>query len=156
MKSVNNQIDQFVEFQRKNLEPVQHLGNLYAEAFERVARKNYDMMGDLVDFTVQQVQLPVGKSHPQEIYEAQSERTRAFAEMLNSRTVEYMELAGEIGEMMAQGVSQAADQTAERTRNVVATVSDTAAEKAQQAAAKAEEGATRTRRAAQRKEKDAA
>lgn len=100
MKSVN---EQFAEMQKKtleSLEPVQNMNSLAAEAFERIARKNYDLMGDLVDYAVSQVKMPAAESNMQDVYEARIAQTKAFAEKVNERAAEYVALAGELGEMV--------------------------------------------------------
>ena len=69
MKPVN---EQFAEMQKKtleSLEPMQNMNAVAAEAFERIARKNYDLMGDLVDYAVAQVKAPVDPTKPQDAYE---------------------------------------------------------------------------------------
>ena len=70
-----------------------------AEAFERIARKNYDLMGDLVDYAVAQVKTPADMTNFQEAYEQRVAETKVFAEKLNARTAEYVALAGELGDM---------------------------------------------------------
>ena len=70
-----------------------------AEAFERIARKNYDLMGDLVDYAVVQVKTPANMTNFQEAFEQRVAETKAFAEKLNARTAEYVALAGELGDM---------------------------------------------------------
>ena len=57
---------------QKNLEPVQEMNSVAMQAFERIARKNYELMGDLVEYAVAQVQIPQGKATAQEVYEHQS------------------------------------------------------------------------------------
>jgi len=91
---------QFVELQKK-MEPMQEMNSVALLAFERIARKNYELMGDLVDFAVAQVQIPQGKSSAQEVFEKQSAEAKAFAEKVNARAAEYMELAGELGGMVS-------------------------------------------------------
>ncbi len=99
MKPVN---EQFAEMQKKSLEslePLQNMNAVAAEAFERIARKNYDLMGDLVDYAVAQVKTPANATNVQEAYEQQVAETKAFAEKVNARASEYVALAGELGEM---------------------------------------------------------
>lgn len=110
MKNVN---EQFAEMQKKtleSLEPVQNMNSVAAEAFERIARKNYDLMGDLVDYAVAQVKMPAGETNLQEVYDQRVADTKAFAEKVNERAAEYVALAGELGEMVtanAAGDSEA-------------------------------------------------
>ena len=99
MKSVNKP---FADMQKKTLEglePLQNMNAVAAEAFERIARKNYDLMGDLVDYAVAQVKTPANTTNFQEAYEQRVAETKAFAEELNARTTEYVALAGEMGDM---------------------------------------------------------
>ncbi len=99
MKSVN---EQFAEMQKKtleSLEPVKNMNAVAAEAFERIARKNYDLMGDLVDYAVAQVKTPATAKNLQEAYEQRVAETKAFAEKVNARAAEYVALAGELGEL---------------------------------------------------------
>ena len=69
------------------------------EAYERIARKNFDLMGDLVDYAVAQVKTPANTTNPQEAYEQCVAETKAFAEKINARAAEYAALAGELGEL---------------------------------------------------------
>ncbi|NND91023.1 MAG: phasin family protein [Granulosicoccus sp.] len=100
MKSVN---EQFAEMQKKtldSLEPVKNMNSVAAEAFERIARKNYDLMGDLVDYAVAQVKMPSTEANLQDVYEKRVADTKAFAEKVNERAAEYVALAGELGELV--------------------------------------------------------
>ncbi|MGQ7844322.1 phasin family protein [Granulosicoccus sp. 3-233] len=108
MKTVN---EQFAEMQKKtleNLEPVQNMNTLAAQAFERIARKNYDLMGDLVDYAVSQVKVPANPNNLQEVYEQKVAETKAFAEKVNERAKEYVALAGELGEMAQSKAAESA------------------------------------------------
>ncbi len=49
MKTVNEQIAEMQKKTLESLEPMQNMNTVAAEAFERIARKNYDLMGDLVE-----------------------------------------------------------------------------------------------------------
>jgi hypothetical protein len=100
MKDFNEQYSAI----QKNLEPMKEMNSVAVQAFERIARKNYELMGDLVDFAVAQVQIPQGKATAQEVYERQSAEAKAFAEKVNTRAAEYMELAGELGNMVSSTV----------------------------------------------------
>ena len=100
MKPIN---EQFAEMQKKtleSLEPMQNLNAVTAEAFECIARKNYDLMGDLVDYSVAQVKTPANTTNPQEVHEQRVAETKAFAEKINARAAEYVALAGEMGDMI--------------------------------------------------------
>ena len=99
MKSVNKQFAEMQKKTLKSLEPMQNMNAVAAEAFERIARKNYELMGDLVDYAVAQVKTPANTTDLQEIYEQRVAETKAFSEKVNARAAEYVELAGELGEL---------------------------------------------------------
>ena len=109
MKSVNEQLAEMQKKTMESLEPMQNMSNVAAEAFERIARKNYDLMGDLVDYAVSQVKVPDSKADIQEVYEMRVAETKAFADKVNARAAEYVELAGELGEMASSSAAPAAD-----------------------------------------------
>lgn len=105
MKSVN---DQFAEMQKKTMEslgPMQNMNTVAAEAFERIARKNYDLMGDLVEYAVAQVKMPSAEADIHQMYEKRVADTKAFADKVNARAAEYVVLAGELGEMVSANSS---------------------------------------------------
>jgi len=109
MKTVDQQ---FAEMQKKtleSLEPMQNMNTVAAQAFERIARKNYDLMGDLMEYAVAQVKVPQPDANMQEVYEQRVAETKAFADKVNERAAEYVALVGELGEMAKPGgVSPAA------------------------------------------------
>ena len=108
MKSVN---EQFAEMQKKtleSLEPMQNMNNVAAEAFEKIARKNYDLMGDLVDYAVAQVKMPEGEADVKTVYDHRVAETKAFAEKVNARAAEYVALAGELGDMVKTTAAESA------------------------------------------------
>ena len=92
MKSVNEQFEEMQKKTLESLEPMQSLNSVAAEAFEKIARKNYDLMGDLVDYAVAQVKLPDAKSDIKDVYEQRVADTKAFADKVNARAAEYVEL----------------------------------------------------------------
>ncbi|MFK8082759.1 MAG: hypothetical protein AB8B97_20965 [Granulosicoccus sp.] len=105
MKSVN---EQFAEMQKKtmeSLEPMQNMNTVAAQAFERIARKNYDLMGDLMEYAVAQVKMPEGEVNVQQVYEQRVAETKAFADKVNERAAEYVALAGELGDMVSSSAS---------------------------------------------------
>ncbi|MFK7993196.1 MAG: phasin family protein [Granulosicoccus sp.] len=129
MKSVN---EQFAEMQKKtmeSLEPIQNLNTVAAQAFERIARKNYDLMGDLVDYAVTQVKLPAGEADVQQVYEQRVADTKAFAEKVNERAAEYVALAGELGDMVTTSASPSTQATKPAAKKKAPVAKKTAAKK---------------------------
>lgn len=101
MKTVNEQLAEMQKKTLESFEPMQNMNSVAAEAFERIARKNYDLMGDLVDYAVSQVKVPAGEINPQNVYDQRVAETKAFADKVNERAAEYVALAGELGEMVS-------------------------------------------------------
>ncbi len=58
-QSYNDRFNQITDMQAKGLEPLRIFGGLAAEALEHMTRKNYEVMGDFVEFTVSQAKLPI-------------------------------------------------------------------------------------------------
>lgn len=105
MKSVNEQLADMQKKTLESLEPMQNMNSVAAEAFERIARKNYDLMGDLVDYAVAQVKIPESEANLQDVYEQRIADTKAFADKVNERAAEYVALAGELGDMVSSSVA---------------------------------------------------
>ncbi len=89
-------IEKFADLQQQGLEPVRELTALAVETFEKVARKNYALYGDILEFTVSQARLPLDVQEPRELFERQVASGRAFAELLAERAEEYAELGREL------------------------------------------------------------
>lgn len=109
MTTVNDQISQFFSFQKEALEPVRAFNGFAAETFERVSRQNYAVLGDFLNFAVEQARLPGKSADASEYFARQLEYSRAFGEQLVRRTQEYLEIAGSFQAKAAQ-VTAAAKQ----------------------------------------------
>lgn len=94
MTTVNDQINQFWSFQKEALEPARAISGIAADTFERLSRQNYALLGDLVNFAVEQARLPGKAADANEYFNRQVEYTRVFGEQLARRTQEYLEIAG--------------------------------------------------------------
>ena len=84
--------EKFSDLQKQGLEPVRNLTAFAVETFEKLARQNYAVYGDVLDFAVSQAKLPVNVVEPKELIERQVASTKAFAELLTDRAKEYVEL----------------------------------------------------------------
>ena len=109
MNTLTDQLEQLAELQQKNLEPVRHLNDAALSAFERIARKNYELMGDMVEYAVAQSRGQLEPGSVQERYARQLAEAQAFAERLGTRAAEYAELAG----TMREGMTRADDAPSE-------------------------------------------
>ena len=122
----NEQVQQFSDMQSKAFQPMRIFGGFAAEAMEQVVRKNYAVMGDVIEFSVKQVQLPLSSDSTRDIFSAQMEGFSAFGELMNSRASEYVELISTLYENSrnaaddaAVQVREVADDAAKQTRQAV-------------------------------------
>lgn len=134
MKSFNEQYQEFAELQRKSVAPLQQFSHVAVSAFERIVRKNYDVIGDVVEFTVSQAKVPADGATPQAYAEQQAAGMREFAEKVRTRASEYMSLAGDISEDMRKSVDT--DELLDNARSVahssIESVSDAMSEAVEQ------------------------
>lgn len=91
--NLTEQFQKMVDLQKDALEPMRAYTTLAAEAFERITRENYAVLGDFINFAVDQARLPAGATDVNELVARQMESIRGFNEQLARRTQEYMEIA---------------------------------------------------------------
>ncbi len=93
MTTQNDQIQQMVDFQQQAFEPFRAFTTVAAQTFERLARQNYAVLGDYIEFAVEQAKLPTQVTDANDFMGKQMAHTRAFGEKLAKRTQEYAEIA---------------------------------------------------------------
>ncbi len=93
----SEQFRQATDFQSKAMEPMRLFGGLAIETAETMMRKNYALMGDVVDYTVKQAKLPLSGDSLSDVASAQVAEATAFTELLGTRANEYAEIANEFG-----------------------------------------------------------
>jgi hypothetical protein len=93
MNTTTDQFQQFVDFQREAMEPFRAFSTIAAQTFERIARQNYAVLGDYIEFAVEQAKLPTQVTDANDYLGKQMAHTRAFGEKLAKRTQEYAEIA---------------------------------------------------------------
>ena len=91
------QLKRFGDLQQQNLEPLRAFGGVAVEAFEQMTRKHYAVAGDLIDYTFRQSALPLRGESVNDTVAAQVSEGKAFAELMNKRTAEYVELVNTLG-----------------------------------------------------------
>ena len=109
-ETMNEQVKQLSELQARTFEPMRIFSNLAVETMEQVVRKNYEVMGDIVDFSVnqvKQVQLPIEADQLSDVASRQMADTKAFTELLGSRASEYVELGNEFNQKARQATEDA-------------------------------------------------
>ena len=110
MTNQNDQFNSFVGFQKEALEPIRAANSAAADAFERLSRQNYAVLGDYINFAVEQARLPAKATDYTEFLAKQTEQTRAFGEQIVRRSQEYVEIMSAF-QAKAQATAQAAVQT---------------------------------------------
>ena len=105
--AMNDQMKQFAELQAKSMEQMLPFATLAADATSSLLRKNHEVMGDWVDFTVAQSQLPLNGDAPAEVAEAQMAAAKKLSETMTARAAEYAEMAKSWGEQAQSNTEQA-------------------------------------------------
>ena len=96
MTSFVENFEKFSDLQKQGLEPIRDFTVFAVDAFEKLARKNYALAGDVLEFGLAQAKLPVDIAEPKELFERQVATGKAFAELLTVRANEYVELGKEL------------------------------------------------------------
>ncbi|MEZ5564290.1 MAG: phasin family protein [Gammaproteobacteria bacterium] len=109
MTTQNDTFASFIGFQKEALEPVRAANGFAADTFERLFRQHYAVIGDCINFAVEQARLPVKAADYNEYFTKQVETTRSFGEQIVRRTQEYVEIVSSV-QAKAQAVTQAAVQ----------------------------------------------
>ncbi|ASJ73723.1 phasin family protein [Granulosicoccus antarcticus] len=90
--SMNEQIKQLTDMQSNALEPMRDFATLAADALEQIARQNYAVIGDVLEFSTKQAHLPMSSDNVTDVTSAQADEAKALVELLNSRAAEYTEI----------------------------------------------------------------
>ncbi len=114
MSVFSENLEAFTDLQKQGMEPVRQFTGIAVETFETLARKNYALAGDVLEFAVSQAKLPVDVSEPKELFERQVASSKAFSELLTTRANEYVELGKAFQEKASGIVSAQATKPATR------------------------------------------
>jgi len=93
MTGYNDQIQKYMDYQRDAFEPFRAFNDVAAQTFERLARQNYAVLGDCIEFAVEQAKLSAHVSDVNDYVGRQIASSKAFGEKLAKRTQEYAEIA---------------------------------------------------------------
>lgn len=107
MTTRNDSFTSFNGFQKEALEPMLAANGVAADAFERLSRQNYAVLGDYINFAVEQARLPNQASDYTQFLAKQMEHARSFGEQLVRRSQEYVEI---MSALQAKATAQAAVQ----------------------------------------------
>ena len=100
--NMNDQLKQLTDLQSRTLEPMRVFANVAVDAAEQMARKNYAVMGDVLEFSTRQVNLPLSSENLTDAMSAQMAEAQAFVELMNSRATEYTDLAQQFSSKMKE------------------------------------------------------
>ncbi|MBL8201357.1 MAG: phasin family protein [Chromatiales bacterium] len=111
MTTRNDQFANFLGFQTEALEPMRAANGMAADAFERLSRQNYAVLGDYINFAVEQARLPTETADYTQYLAKQMETARLFGDQLVRRSQEYMDILSAF-QVKAQTAVQTATQAA--------------------------------------------
>ena len=91
-QTLSDQLGQFTRFQKDAVDKLQARSAANVEGWEKFARFNLAVMGDYVDYTVEQAKLATTATEPEEFLGKRIDNVTAFAKVLEARTKEYIDL----------------------------------------------------------------
>jgi|GEM_PF-2832777 len=95
--------------------------------FARLTRQNYALMGDIIDFTLAQMRLPVAHTDAREMLAQQSADARTLVSKARERAGEYADIVGEMRDLTMSTPSLAAN-TADRAVSHAVAAADAASD----------------------------
>ena len=131
MISFTENLEKFADLQKLGLEPVRDFTEFTVDTAEKVARKNYALYGDLLDYAMSVARLPIEVTEPRELFERQVAAGKEFAALLTQRANEYVDLGKELKDTSAslfeEDVVKPAKEAVEATTKKAKAVTKTAA-----------------------------
>ena len=88
----SEQFEQFSHYQKQAVEKLQARSAAGVDNWEKFARHNLAVIGDWVDFSVEQARLATSATEPEEFFGKQMDNASAFAKVVEGRTKEYIDL----------------------------------------------------------------
>lgn len=89
---MNGYTEQFVSMtdaQREIFEPMVNMNKFAVDAYEKLARHNYNLAGDLVDFSIEQARAAAAADNVNSLLQQQVSASQAFADLVGKRASEY-------------------------------------------------------------------
>ena len=96
MISFTENLEKLADMQKLGLEPVGNFSEFTVDTVEKLARKNYAIYGDILNYAISQARLSIDISEPKELFERQVAAGKEFAELLTQRANEYVDLGKEL------------------------------------------------------------
>ena len=110
-ETISAQMKQFSEFQKDAAEKLQARGAANVESWEKFARHNLAVMGDVVDYTVKQASLATTATEPAEFFGKRFDNIAAFTKVLEGRTREFIDLWTETATVASEEMQEATKKT---------------------------------------------
>lgn len=98
----------YVDFSKRLLAPATRFGEVTAKTLEQIARYQYDVAGDYLNFGIEQLQTISKTKDVSELVSKQSELTSNLVEKLTKRSQDFSKIAAEA----QAGFTQWVDDTA--------------------------------------------
>lgn len=115
MTTINEQFDRYADLQKQVFEPARAFGGVAAHTFESIARQNYEVLGDCIEYAVGQARLAGQAQDVNDYVGQQIDSSREFSEKMAQRAQEYVTIAGatqkeasEVAKVEAEKVKAAA------------------------------------------------
>ncbi|MFK7993197.1 MAG: phasin family protein [Granulosicoccus sp.] len=108
-ENMNEQFKQMLDLQTRSLEPLRIFAGLSADAVEQVARQNYAVAGDMLEFAAKSANLPLSGDDFQGVASAQVAEASTFAELMGTRASEYAEMAQNFNSKAREAAESAAN-----------------------------------------------
>jgi predicted GTPase len=121
-KQFSEQLEQFTQYQKEAVEKLQAQSASGVDSWEKFARYNIAVMNDVVEFTVEQARLATKAAEPEEFFSKQIDNASAFAQVVEGRTKEYIDMLSAAASTATEEMQEAAKSTQE---NVVKAVKKT-------------------------------
>jgi hypothetical protein len=89
MSGYTQQFEKMANAQREFFEPMRKMNEFAVDAFEKVSRHNYEVAGDFVEFSVEQVRATAAVDSVNGLFEQQVSAAQSFADLIGKRSGEY-------------------------------------------------------------------
>lgn len=93
MSNFDEQIKKFMQFETNAFPQVREYYKYNIEAFEKLTRHNQAILGDIVDFAVQQTRLPLETDNASDLMAKQVDASLALNQKMTERFQTYMDIA---------------------------------------------------------------
>lgn len=118
MANTTTEINAFLEATQKAFAPVVRLNEISARSIEKIARLNYDLLGDFMNFGLAQLHLGSHVKDVPALMQKATELTHQFVEKQTQRSQDFLKLASESQADYTQWFDKTAAEVAAKTAKV--------------------------------------